>query len=291
MPNYIDIIRRFRTAHRLNPFSSVQYALFMELLGECNYQGWPSKFQLPPRFLETSIRNTRKYIYEARRELIRRGFITYTPATSKSSAFYTICFDVDPYGYAENPDESAPDLDESANSDCSNDDIYCRQDEINGDLNKNAEGNIEGNTEGNTEGNMEGNTEGNTYKNLNKTKEKKPKGLKKKAPENGEKLSGKTSALRSKRRDLSAAETLQLYRRETESAPYASFLDWLQQNAPYVAEHIYTLTEREFEALRHHFGSQSIVDNVLNLENRKDLRKRYKSLYLTLLNWCKNERK
>jgi hypothetical protein len=32
------------------------------------------------------------------------------------------------------------------------------------------------------------------------------------------------------------------------------------------------------------------VQNIMNLENRVDLRRRYRSLYLTLLNWLNRQR-
>lgn len=90
------------------------------------------------------------------------------------------------------------------------------------------------------------------------------------------------------KKTLSVAETFAEYHRVAKSENYLKFLEWLSEKAPYVASHIYPLSESEFEKLRAAYGSQSIVQNILNIENRKDLRKKYKSLYRTLINWCKN---
>jgi cobalamin-dependent methionine synthase I len=66
---------------------------------------------------------------------------------------------------------------------------------------------------------------------------------------------------------------------------YRNFLDWVDTNTPYVANHLYPISEQQFIALRGYYGSEAIVQNIMNLENRVDLRRRYRSLYLTLLNW------
>lgn len=91
-----------------------------------------------------------------------------------------------------------------------------------------------------------------------------------------------------KTRTLSPAEQISAYRKTTSNEGYANFLNWLEEKAPYVAAHIQPLSEEEFEKLKQAYGSQAISTNVLAIENRKDLRKKYVSLYRTLLNWCKN---
>ena len=56
-----------------------------------------------------------------------------------------------------------------------------------------------------------------------------------------------------------------------------------------MSHHIKPLSEDEFERLRAQFGSRAITVNIHNIENRKDLRTKYASLYRTLINWCKRE--
>lgn len=137
-------------------------------------------------------------------------------------------------------------------------------------------GNANGNINGNTNGNINGNIKVTQMVTHNKTKteeedlkEKPPKGGKKKSP-------------------LSASEAFDRFRAESTDENYLRFLLWLEDKAPFVASNIIPLSENEFLKLKAAYGSNAIMTNVLNIENRKDLRKRYVSLYRTLLNWCKN---
>ena len=68
----------------------------------------------------------------------------------------------------------------------------------------------------------------------------------------------------------------------------AEFEKWLKEKCPYVYEHIPMMTDAEFNKLKEQYGSKAISEVCLDLENRKDLRKRYASMYRTLLNWLKN---
>lgn len=68
----------------------------------------------------------------------------------------------------------------------------------------------------------------------------------------------------------------------------AEFEKWLKEKCPYVYEHIPMMTDEEFNKLKKEYGSKAISEVCLDLENRKDLRKRYASMYRTLLNWLKN---
>ncbi len=91
-----------------------------------------------------------------------------------------------------------------------------------------------------------------------------------------------------KRKANSPAEQIREYRSQSENDSYLKFLDWIEEAAPYVSRNINPLSEVEFEKLKSAFGSKAIMVNIQNIENRKDLRKKYTSLYRTLLNWCKN---
>lgn len=62
---------------------------------------------------------------------------------------------------------------------------------------------------------------------------------------------------------------------------------WKEKHVPYVYAHFKPLTQREFDCLHPKYSSEQICDTLLQLENRKDLRKKYVSLYRTLLNWLK----
>ncbi len=91
-----------------------------------------------------------------------------------------------------------------------------------------------------------------------------------------------------KKKNLSPLEQIEKLKSETQNDAYRKFLGWLPEKAPYVSSSLQPMNEIEFEKLKAAYGSQTIVENILSLENRKDLRKRYVSMYRTLLNWCKN---
>ena len=68
----------------------------------------------------------------------------------------------------------------------------------------------------------------------------------------------------------------------------AAFAEWLKKKCPYIYANIPMMKDEEFGKLKEQYGSKAISEVCLDLENRKDLRKRYSSLYRTLLNWLKN---
>lgn len=79
-----------------------------------------------------------------------------------------------------------------------------------------------------------------------------------------------------------------LYNSEERSDALKKFDEWIKRNAPYVYANLSPLTEREFESLKEKYTSKQIADTIEQIENRKDLRKKYTCLYRTLLNWLKN---
>lgn len=54
-----------------------------------------------------------------------------------------------------------------------------------------------------------------------------------------------------------------------------------------MVKNIGQLTYDQFTKLRERFGASPMSEIVQQIENRKDLRKRYTSLYLTMFNWLK----
>ncbi len=75
-----------------------------------------------------------------------------------------------------------------------------------------------------------------------------------------------------------------------ESEGMRSFKSWLESNCPYIFKHYTLPTEKELEKLKQQYGSNTIAETCQQIENRKDLRKRYSNLYRTLLNWMKRDR-
>lgn len=73
---------------------------------------------------------------------------------------------------------------------------------------------------------------------------------------------------------------------------FLKFNDWLKRNAPYCsnAQNFSSqITEAEFLKLKEKYTGKQIADIIEQIENRKDLRKRYTNLYRTVLNWAKKE--
>lgn len=75
-----------------------------------------------------------------------------------------------------------------------------------------------------------------------------------------------------------------------ESEGIRLFKGWLESNCPYIFKHYTLPTEKELEKLKQQYGSNTIAETCQQIENRKDLRKRYSNLYRTLLNWMKRDR-
>jgi len=79
---------------------------------------------------------------------------------------------------------------------------------------------------------------------------------------------------------------------EPTNQKYIDFNNWIQKNAPYCSNtqnFSHQITEEEFIKLKEIYSGQQIADIILKIENRKDLRKRYTNLYLTVKNWIKKE--
>lgn len=73
---------------------------------------------------------------------------------------------------------------------------------------------------------------------------------------------------------------------------YLKFNDWLEKKAPFCSNpknFSSQITEAEFLKLKEKYTGKQIADIIEQIENRKDLRKRYTNLYRTVLNWAKKE--
>ena len=76
------------------------------------------------------------------------------------------------------------------------------------------------------------------------------------------------------------------------SPDYLKFNEWMQRKAPYCSNSKNfpsQITESELLKLKEKYSGQEIADIIEQIENRKDLRKRYTNLYRTVLNWAKKE--
>lgn len=70
---------------------------------------------------------------------------------------------------------------------------------------------------------------------------------------------------------------------------YQRFDNWVKNNAPYCYKNMKAITEAEYEKMSKAYKPKQICFIIEQIENRKDLRKRYTNLYRTVLNWAKKE--
>ena len=70
---------------------------------------------------------------------------------------------------------------------------------------------------------------------------------------------------------------------------YRNFIRWIETNAPYIYSHMKLPNEIKFYRLKKQCNTEQIMNVILQIENRQDLRKRYVDLYLTMINWLKRD--
>jgi len=73
---------------------------------------------------------------------------------------------------------------------------------------------------------------------------------------------------------------------------FIKFQEWMKSKAPYCSNpknFPSQITEAELLKLKEKYTGQEVADIIEQIENRKDLRKRYTNLYRTVLNWAKKE--
>ena len=82
---------------------------------------------------------------------------------------------------------------------------------------------------------------------------------------------------------------------EITNEDYRKFRIWMETNCPYCNNPrnmpSSTITQAEFLKLKSEYSGRDIAETILEIENRKDLRKKYANLYRTTLNWLKNRNK
>jgi hypothetical protein len=66
-----------------------------------------------------------------------------------------------------------------------------------------------------------------------------------------------------------------------------NYLEHMYEHYPLIMKMDKPLTYAEFKTLRENFDVDLVWDKMDNLENTKNMRKKYVSAYLTLNNWCK----
>ena len=82
---------------------------------------------------------------------------------------------------------------------------------------------------------------------------------------------------------------------EIHGEDYIKFRKWMKEECPFCDNprnfSSSRITEEEFNKLKSDYTGMEIASVITEIENRKDLRKKYCNLYRTALNWLKNNNK
>ena len=71
---------------------------------------------------------------------------------------------------------------------------------------------------------------------------------------------------------------------------YEKYVAWLRENAPYIFSHYTNLVkEEQLAKLQETYPLATILQTIMQVENRQDWRKKYTNLYMTLRNWLRKE--
>lgn len=125
-------------------------------------------------------------------------------------------------------------------------------------------------------------SENNKQKNNRKTTKKQPKNNQKQANVNENVNVNENESMRTAK-----ACTHSL----TGGESYNRYVSSIQEIAPYIFSHYTNLiTEPQLAKLQETYTMNDIVQTIAQIENRRDLRKKYTNLYMTVKNWLKNEK-
>ena len=244
---YINLVNEFWRLNAIEPFSPTDIAVYFYLLNQCNLRHWENPFTITSHQIEVALGITRKTMLTSRKRLEKRGLLTVK--TNRYRPMTVILTDT-----SGNKAEQTRD----------------------------------------TSGHIEGTNPGQTAPHIKRNKNKDKRVIKKhsieckksesETPRRNE-STDKHDVVSDTREDVPPVMDSE-FRSADDSAKYVAFCDWVAENTPYVARHLKPLTEEQFFRLKHRFGAECLARNIDNLENRRDLRSRYTSLYRTLLNWC-----
>lgn len=258
---YINLVNEFWRQNAIEPFSPTDIAVYFYLLNQCNLRHWENPFAITSHQIELALGITRKTVLASRKRLEKRGLLTVETQRHRPMTVTLI--------------------------DCSGD-----KEEQTGDKS----------------GHIEGTNPGQIAPHIKRDKNKEKRVIKKHSIEckKSKSETQKNDIFINKqnvgsdkpdvgidkpdvdshiKKDVSARSEVGTTSADN-TARYVAFCDWVAENTPYVARHLRPLTEEQFFRLKQRFGSECLARNVDNLENRRDLRSRYTSLYRTLLNWC-----
>lgn len=248
--NYISLIKRFWALNAIQLFSNAETKLYFFLLEEANRQRWPKKFSICTTTMQGMTGMSRSAICKAREALRLRGLINYVKGDHLYvKAQYSLI---------------APDTECIPESPMLSSEVM-----------------YDNNSQSDTPQDTPQDTLQDTLQDTPQDTIIKTENLKhKKTSKEGKKAT--------RTRSNSICEIKKLYRQEGDDV-YLKFSTWLDKNTPYIANHLEPPSPDQLRRLIDHFGPQCISDVCNKIENRRDLRTRYSSLYQTLINWCQKE--
>lgn len=248
---YINLINEFWRMNRIEAFRPLDAMIYLYLLDQCNLRQWQNPFPITSRSIELTFGITNKTAIEVRKRLQMRGLLTFISRRNRP--------------------------------------VIMTLTHV-----KNAIEEESGKNPGKNEGKNSGRYPEGIATDDIRDKRKDTRYLKKHSieckksesvSEKSEDYSDNTKSS-SQPNDSTSTSPKTEVRSQGNSARYVAFLDWVAEKAPYVAKNLKPLSEPEFDRLIMRFGAECLARNVDNLENRRDLRRRYTSLYRTMLNWC-----
>ena len=248
---YINLINEFWRKNAIEPFSPTDIAVYFYMLNQCNLRHWENPFSVTAHQMEVALNISRKTIMMSRNRLQKRGLLT-VKNRGKKPVLLTLA-----------------------------------------DCDSSLEGHKYSHS-GEQEEEQTGNKPVTNPTHIKRDKNKDKRFIKKHSieckksesiSENSNDCSDDTTSSIQPEDSTSASPKIE-DRNQGNSARYVAFLDWVAEKAPYVAKNLKPLSEPEFDRLIMRFGAECLARNVDNLENRRDLRRRYTSLYRTMLNWC-----
>lgn len=77
----------------------------------------------------------------------------------------------------------------------------------------------------------------------------------------------------------------------TTASRYEKFIKWMETEAPYCYKNMTLPTEKQFNKLLDDYGNKDVIDIIQEIENRKDKRKNYSNLNLTIRSWMRYREK
>lgn len=99
----------------------------------------------------------------------------------------------------------------------------------------------------------------------------------------------KSSSAKQQKKDIVLDSNNRLAAAADPASRYGRFMKWASQTIPDCYATMAMPTENQLATLMSTYGDSAVIDIFETIENRQDIRGKYKSLYLTAKNWLKRD--